>query len=583
MTRLKNATYETGSLTGTDGATSTSGTITLDTTSKVKGVNSAFVSAVTSFQRFDFTASDEIYVSFYLHITAHPSSMRNFYITNGLRMDIRSNGALRLQTAAGVTIGSDSPVLTVGQIYRVGMYWKKATVAANDGIGMGWVTATGAPDAAFGSPFATSTSLTQTGQLSRFDIGNTAGATANSFYHDNVRIDNVSMPLDDVTGGIDTPMAVNVTTSNTLVITKGVGMPRSLVSTVTPTITKLYTGLKTITQSVTSTLSIQRAIDYTKSVTVTSTITAPLARAMQVLLTVLATASASKTFAKIIELIAAVTVSSQRAIARTFSTVVTSTFTFAKGMVTLKDITLVVNTAASVLKNIGKPILQTVSTILTRNTDIPKRVLLSVTPILFLNKDWSFTKVINVAVNIVAIGGQLYFKTAEIIVNTSLVITKNILKPITVIQSVIVSLAPKNIGKAFTTVVTGIVNAVYGNLILKEITVGVSTVVNRVIGISKTINVVQGTIVTIQRSFTLLVNVFINAPIVLTVQKRIGLIRSVVIDSFVSFSKLLQNQYINTPFHKNVRALTLGIKNSTLDVLGKNSRAITLRDTNDDN
>src|SRR5437868_3189739 len=135
MTRLKDATYEAGSLTGSDGATSTSGTVTLDTTSKVKGVNSAFINTVPSFQRFD-------------------------------------------------------------------------------------VTATGSPDAAFGSPFASSSTLTQTGQLSRVDIGNTSGALTNSFYHDNMRIDNGTMPINDVVGGVDTPKTITVSVTNTIVLTK---------------------------------------------------------------------------------------------------------------------------------------------------------------------------------------------------------------------------------------------------------------------------------------------------------------------------------------------------------------------------
>ncbi len=311
--------------------------------------------------------------------------------------------------------------------------------------------------------------------MSRLDVGNTSGALANAFYHDNLRIDTVSMPLDDVAGGTDTPMTVTRTVSNTLVITKGVGMPRSLVSTITPTVTKLFAGLKTIIQSVSNTLSLQRAINYTKSVAVTSTVTAPLARAMLVALMVLSTVTAAKTFAKIITLIVTGTASIRRAIARTHALVVTSTVTFAKGMVTLKNVTLAVNNTVSMVKDIGKPILQTVTATLFRNMAIPKNVLVSVQTILFLKKDFAFTKLRTVTSTITFIGGQLYFKTAEVIVNASLLIHKNILKPITVIESVVVSLQPKNIGKTLTTVVNTTLTALYGLANFKNISITVMT------------------------------------------------------------------------------------------------------------
>jgi hypothetical protein len=198
MTRYFDATFEAGSLTtAPDGATAVVGTVTLDTSSVVKKANSALHNTAASLLRFDITASDDIYVSFYLYITVGGQSVRTCYITNGARISIRSDRSLRLEDFAGGAIGSNSAVLALNTLYRVGFHWRKATVAANDGQAEAYL-ATG--DADFGTAFSTSTTLTPTSQLSRIDLGNTAGAVTNTFYTDDVRIDDTAMPGPSVIG-----------------------------------------------------------------------------------------------------------------------------------------------------------------------------------------------------------------------------------------------------------------------------------------------------------------------------------------------------------------------------------------------
>lgn len=194
MTRFFDATFEGASLTGANGASSVVASPALDSTSLMKGTYCIGYSASTQYARFDITASDDVYVSAYIYLTSVANSIRSIYITNGVRLDIRSNRALRLADSGGTQIGSDSAVLSLNTLYRVGVHWRKATGAGNDGQAEAYVTATGSPDAAFGSAFASSTTLTQTAQLSRVDVGNTSGATANSWNADDIRIDNASMP-----------------------------------------------------------------------------------------------------------------------------------------------------------------------------------------------------------------------------------------------------------------------------------------------------------------------------------------------------------------------------------------------------
>lgn len=645
MTRLKDATFEGASLTGTNGFTSTTGSPTLDSTSKVRGTYSArtnWASATNMNGTISGLNEPEIWFSFYIYVAALPTTgaPRVVTVSNGstqFNITLNSSGVLtaRLNTSnQAPSIGT----VSLNTAYRVGVHLKVSTAAGNsDGV-MDVYFATG--DAAFGSPILTTSSVlmnTTNANFSSITFGmNNGVATTGDVYWDSIRIDNVSMPSSD--GSTDTPKTVNVTVSNTLVTTKAVGKPITKAITSTVSIVRTIALIKAliitlaasvikakpivVALSVLNSATIQKTVGKPISVAVTSTIAKAAAYSKIISNTVTSTISAGKAFPivitkaitstptvtknilkditrsitstpivtkglvtlKTISYAVTSTINFTKGIVtlKTVTYAVTSTVSFAKGIVNLKTITLAVTSTKSVLKNVGKPVTKTVTSTLTRITNIPHNVLVSVTPILFMNRGIAknISRVITETVSSVV--GKGYFRNPTVVVNVSSVIQKNILKPIAVMQSTIVSLGPKNIGKTLSTIITSVVSSIHGNLILKDITVIVSTAVSRMIGISKTINVVQGTIVNVQRSFTLLIERAINIPVVLDVQKRILLTRAVIVDTAITFSKLLANQFTNTYFRKNVRNLTIGIKNSALSVLGRNTRTINLRDTNHD-
>src|SRR5688500_17407554 len=141
MARIKDATFEGASLTGTNGASSVTGTVTLNSSSVVTGTYSAFHDTAASFLRFDFTAAAEVFVSAYIYVTSFSNNIRSFYLQNGLRLDLRSTGRLRLSDASGNQIGSDSGILSTNTLYRIGLHYLKGTGA--NGIARAYVTATG--------------------------------------------------------------------------------------------------------------------------------------------------------------------------------------------------------------------------------------------------------------------------------------------------------------------------------------------------------------------------------------------------------------------------------------------------------
>jgi len=206
MTRFFDATFEGASLTGASGATSVTGTVTLDSTSKVLGTYSSLHNTAASFLRFDFTTSTTIYVSALLYVTTFSANIRTIYITNVARLDIRSTGVLRLSDGSGTQIGSDSSALSTNTLYHIGLRYTAGS--GSDGIIEAFVTA---GVGGFGSPFASTSSAVYTSGQSRVDCGNTSGASANTFYLDNIRIDNTAMPSEYV----DTAFTASAALANT--------------------------------------------------------------------------------------------------------------------------------------------------------------------------------------------------------------------------------------------------------------------------------------------------------------------------------------------------------------------------------
>ncbi len=195
MTRIADITFESNSLTGTNGASSTTGAgIAVTSTGPIKGTYSADVnvSANTGFVTQTYTATDTIYVSVYIKYTTFPGATANIIEVRDatgsiVRIRVTSGGSVQLFDAAG-QIGSGVTIST-GTIYRVGLRYTKGTGA--NAIAQMFV-ATG--DAAFsGTPDAQKTNGTETTQSDRIRCGGTVSSTQR-FLIDDMRVDDSSMP-----------------------------------------------------------------------------------------------------------------------------------------------------------------------------------------------------------------------------------------------------------------------------------------------------------------------------------------------------------------------------------------------------
>ncbi len=191
---IKNITFEDGSLVSpTSGVDSISGPVALNNTALIKGIYSAGIPGVGSaYLQDDFTAVDDLYVSWYVKVNALPSGdVRVALISNAGttvgNLLLRASGGLRLRNGS-TTIGMDSTPLTVGVVYRLGLHQKRGTGA--NGILEGYLAS---GDNAFGAPFASSLTGTWTTGADRFRFGATTSTVLDAGF-DDVRLDAASMP-----------------------------------------------------------------------------------------------------------------------------------------------------------------------------------------------------------------------------------------------------------------------------------------------------------------------------------------------------------------------------------------------------
>jgi hypothetical protein len=192
--RIKDITFEDGSLTHPmSGVDSVVGTVVLDSASSMNGIYSADIPSMGSgYLQENFTAVDELYVSFYLRINSLPTAdVRIALISNAGttvgNIVLRTTGTLRLRNGT-TAIGADSAPLTAGTLYRVGLRQKRGT--GGNAILEGYLAVGGAP---FGAPFASTTSGTWTTQADRFRFGATASTVLDAAF-DDIRLDAGAMP-----------------------------------------------------------------------------------------------------------------------------------------------------------------------------------------------------------------------------------------------------------------------------------------------------------------------------------------------------------------------------------------------------
>jgi hypothetical protein len=204
MAPLKDITLEAGLTDATNGFDSTQGTCALDTTSKIKGVNSMRCDAVGDFGREDVTASDSLFVSAYVNFVSLPGTTqtRILFIRNGTTalcgLRITSTGLVQLRDAAGTQIGASSgTAITTGNPFRIGLHYTKGTGA--NAVLEAFVAS---GDTAFSAAFASTSADTGTLQANRIEIGQGASGTVCDVYVDDVKIDDASMPGASVASGM---------------------------------------------------------------------------------------------------------------------------------------------------------------------------------------------------------------------------------------------------------------------------------------------------------------------------------------------------------------------------------------------
>lgn len=223
MTRIKDITFESGSLTGTDGFDSIVGSNASLSTPILKGSYTASVSvtaALSSYGQEDFTATNNVYMSVYVRVSAISTSnfifcdIRDAGGNTLVRVRITSTGAFRLEVG-GTTIGTDYAA-TVGTMYRIGLVYNKGTGA--NAVGQMFVAV---GDAAFGAAHASTSSSALTAQATRIRCGVTSSGAIVDLVFDNLRIDDATMPAADPTptashvmlGGSHMPLMLGIYTA----------------------------------------------------------------------------------------------------------------------------------------------------------------------------------------------------------------------------------------------------------------------------------------------------------------------------------------------------------------------------------
>ena len=169
------------------------GAVTLESIQPLGGRYAARIAnAGSAYLQEDFSATDNLYVSFLLRLNALPTAevrialVSNAGTTVG-NLYLRPNGALRLRNNT-LTIGADTAPLAVGTLYRVGL---RQSCGGGANAQLQAYLATGS--AAFGAPFASLATGNWQTPADRLRIGATI-STALDAVVDDIRIDTGAMP-----------------------------------------------------------------------------------------------------------------------------------------------------------------------------------------------------------------------------------------------------------------------------------------------------------------------------------------------------------------------------------------------------
>jgi hypothetical protein len=441
MTRLKDATFEAGSLTGTDGFTSTTGTPALNTSSVIKGANCAEMTWVNAQEKGTVSgiSETELYVSFYFRVTSLVA-FRLLNIINGatqINLQLDANGRLRVFNNTTNLFNTANGAIAINTTYRIGVHVKVATASGNSDEVVDVYLATG--DADFGTSIYSASNLlmnTNNNNYSSVDFGNTnSTSTSATAYYDDIRIDTVSMPAAS-TSATDYPQTVNVTVTGTVTRTNTVG--KTIAVTVVDTISTIKSILKPIQITITNSISVLKTIGKLATITVTEATTV------------------IKNIGKTITNSITVVITRQNAVGKLFSLNITDSVTVTRNIMKAISYSMLSTIAFTrdIVKNIAPVVNISAAVVYGRSAFINAFTSITITPSI----QKTVGKLIPVPVNTLLELNKAYSLLIAATINATVLLSRNIATVISIIENVVV-LAGKNFYKVFnlsvfTTVVT---------------------------------------------------------------------------------------------------------------------------------
>ena len=240
MARIKNITFEGGSLTGTDGADSAALAISINSTSPLKNTYDA-VATSRGVITEDFTGVATLFVSFYVKVESITPDVTLLNIRNvssvTLATIVVTGSNIHLEDNVIGQIGA-SFSYSLNTIYRIGVKYTKGT--GSNAI-LEWYIVAG--DGQFEStPTATRSNGTETTDATQVNAGIINVRTA-TIHIDNIRIDDTEMPTDDV---------VLVTYNQAITIAKNISsiIIKHMTKPISITAVNVFTIVKQTTQRI---------------------------------------------------------------------------------------------------------------------------------------------------------------------------------------------------------------------------------------------------------------------------------------------------------------------------------------------
>ena len=189
---IRQMTFEGGLRDPSTGVDTVTGVVTLDTATPIHGTASARFANTTGYLQEGFPATADTFVTMRVRVVALPASSPRIVMlanagTTVANVTLSSTGRLRLRNAS-TTVGAESPPLTAGNTYLIGLHQKSGT--GGNAVMEAFVVPDGAT---FGAPFARLTTGTWTTSADRIRFGATNG-TAVDLTVDDVLIGSGSMP-----------------------------------------------------------------------------------------------------------------------------------------------------------------------------------------------------------------------------------------------------------------------------------------------------------------------------------------------------------------------------------------------------